>query len=115
MKKALLALALTASAFLTGCGGGGSDDGFYWDGFAPGPQWRCRDSSNGQFANNWMCADQKVGDWKWPTDGIPRETNLWFKGVAISTICESNINKFIMCQPIIFNKFMFWIIFKKFS
>ena len=98
MKKTLLALSLTASAFLTGCGGGG-DAGFYWDGFfSGGLQWRCRDSSNGQFVNNWMCADQKVGDRKWPTDGIPLETNLWLQGVSISKICESSINKFVMSR-----------------
>lgn len=89
--------AVITSAILVGCGSGGDDEGFFWDGFNNfgQVQWSCRDANNGQFAANWMCADQKVNDHKWPTDGVQRETNLWFKGVSIRTICKESIEKFL--------------------
>ena len=99
MKKTLLAL--TASAFLTGCGGGGDagDSGFFWDGFfAGGLQWRCRDASNGQFTDSHMCADQKVNDLKWPTDGVPATTSLWYKGAAIQSVCAESIARYIASE-----------------
>lgn len=84
---------------LVGCGGGNKDEedyGFYWDGFLNyGIQWRCRDASNGQFTANWMCANQKVNDLKWPTSGVPLTTNRWFKGAAIHSICEDSIKRYI--------------------
>jgi hypothetical protein len=101
MKKTLLALSLTASAFLTGCGGGGDagDSGFFWDGFLEGgTQWRCRDASNGQFTNNWMCADQKVNDLKWPTDGVPATTSQWYKGAAIQSVCAESIARYVASE-----------------
>ena len=91
--------ATMAVTFLTACGSGGGEEGngsgYHWDGFiAHGTiEWRCRDASNGQFIENAMCNDQKVNDNKWPTEGVPRETNLWARGVSIETVCKDQMAK----------------------
>lgn len=94
MKKflAILGVAFT----ITGCGGGDSDSGFFWDGFINNGliQWRCRDASNGQFAITMACSNEKVNDNRWPTDGVPRETNLWARGVPIQTVCRDQMAAF---------------------
>ena len=92
MKKTLFALSLTASAFLTGCGGGGGDSnpGWDWDGFlvSGSTQWRCRDIGNGQFAPDHACTGLPKTDQRWPTVGVvPVPGGGWTKGVEISKVC----------------------------
>jgi hypothetical protein len=98
MKKTLIVALMTALTALTGCGGGGSDQsdsGYFWDGFLEGgTQWRCRDASNGQFIQNMYCSDLKVGDWKWPTAGVPLETNSWYRGVSFEVICKEKMDAY---------------------
>ena len=68
---ALVAVGALATVAAVGCGQGqcSSGGGYYapahsyqWDEFTVygQPQWRCRDTSNGEFADEWRCPVYKV-------------------------------------------------------
>lgn len=71
----VVAIGAAALAAKSGGGGGGgtasnSDaSGYAWDQFYDGYgnlTWRCRDKSNGRFANNYLCASEYKLDTTWP-------------------------------------------------
>jgi len=39
-----------------------------------------------------------VNDLKWPTDGVPSTTSLWYKGAAIQSVCASSISRYIASE-----------------